>query len=147
MNSNKDQGNYECTVSNTGGTVRSSAANLKIFDGQNELCQVKPKMRKFCRSSRTIDVGECTTPEIENVPYGMCLTKDQHKNVANEQCDNRYGIDGLSSFSGGRREEVERATGVCCQADETDKELIDCDDDGTTYQITVDIIQKGSIID
>ena len=93
-------------------------------------------MRKFCRSSRTIDVGECTTPEIENVPYGMCLTKEQHQSVDNERCDNRYGIEGLvKGFTGGqgnnKREEVERATGVCCQADETDKELIDCDDDGT----------------
>ena len=84
------------------------------------------------------------------MPYGMCLTKEQHQSVDNERCDNRYGIEGLvNGFTGGqgnnKREEVERATGVCCQADETDKELIDCDDDGTTYQITVDIIQKGSI--
>jgi len=148
LTTQKNQGNYECTVSNTGGTVRSSAASLKIFDDENELCQVKPKMRKFCRSSRTIDVGECTTPEIENVPYGMCLTRDQHQSVDNERCDNRYGIEGLvnAGFTGGegKREELERATGVCCQADETDKELIDCDDDGTTYQITVDIIRSCS---
>ena len=130
----KHNGNYECTASNLGGTTRSAVATLKIFNSENDLCQRTDKIKTYC--NRPINVGQCELPNIDGIPEGMCLSKDDHQDLKKETCDNRAS---LASF---RREMVRgRKQPFCCKPREQTNEVFECQNDGSFYEIRVPVIK------